>query len=294
MEKMVSNLSVFQEAASNDPSLNWFVIADNAQHEDLSNRFAADAINLRCLFDSLQGSPLSKKTPHLVELGSPLQSDKPWKWLIRESTQTPCISVIAAPGNFESLYGHLVQHTQVVLPDEDTMFCAFWDPAILGTLMGQSDDYSLHVSGPVLNIEQRANLTNGIGFWWYWDRSGAMHSISVGASNTQNNTGFLKLNQQQVDDLVEASVPHHILHYINLNQSHLIRDVHLGERYSLVRTAMIRAREIGLASMRDLVDFVCVVLIYKSDVHQNKLILELLEQVKRGELSFRRAIEELP
>jgi len=294
VERTVSNLVVVHEAASNDPSLNWFVIADNAQHQDISGRLAAASVNLRCLFDSPQGSLLSKKTPYLIELRSPLQSDQPWSWLIRESTQTPCISVIAASRNFESLYGQLVQHTQVVLPDEDTMFFAFWDAAILGTLMGQSDDYSLHVSGPVLNLEQRAKLTNGIGFWWYWDRSGAMHSISVGTSDAQNNTGFLKLSQQQVDELVEASVPDHVLHYINLNQAHLIRDVHVGERYSLVRTALIRAREIGLASMRDLVDFVCVVLIYKSEVHKNKLILELLERVKRRELSFRRAIEELP
>lgn len=44
----------------------------------------------------------------------------------------------------------------------------------------------------------------------------------------------LQLTQYQVDDLVEASVPDHVLYYVELNQPQLINDIAPANRYGLV------------------------------------------------------------
>jgi hypothetical protein len=49
------------------------------------------------------------------------------------------------------------------------------------------------------------------------------------------------LTQQQVDDLVEASVPDHVLYYLELNQAFLIGDVPSGQRYEMVLRALAKA-----------------------------------------------------
>jgi len=104
----------------------------------------------------------------------------------------------------------------------------------------------------------------------------------------------LELDQRQVDDLVEASVPDHLLYYLTLNQSNLISDFSSSEQYHIVRGALNRARDIGLISMRDLVNYVCVELIYKERLREDRYIADLLNQVKTRQLSFHDALELLP
>lgn len=294
MRKTSSSVEVFEEIAGKHPRLNWFVLADCAHHEDLPARLMAHSRNSRCLFGSPKDSPLSKHTPYLIQLDSPLKAAATWRLVSHAAAQAPCISIIAASLEFESLYLHLGHFLEVVLPDGDTMFFAFWDGAIFGSLIGQADDRSLHVPGPVLSAEQISMLLGAIEHWWYWGRTGTLHAVSTSASQSRGDTNFLKLSQQQVDELVEASVPDHVLYYINLNQPHLIRDVQMEERYPLVRAALRHAHEIGLITMRDLVDFVCVSLMYRPDMYQNEQILGLLERVRLKEISFRQAIGELP
>lgn len=288
------DIALFKRLASQNSSLNWYAIADSAQHSDLPARLESPGRESRCLFAASQGGPVAKLAPHLVELPSPLASSNVWSWVSLHGSSKSCVSVIAATLPFDNLFGQLAACTEVTLPDGDSMFFAFWDPAILGTLVGQPDDLTLHVKGPVLSSDQRSMLVQGLGGWWYWDRDGRLHEVHAEPATVDKPAGPITLTQQQVDDLVEASVPDHVLYYLELNQSFLISDISPTQRYALVQQALDRARDLGLFAMSDLVNYVCVELIYKQRMRQDRHIVDIFDQVKHGRLSFHDALEVLP
>ena len=294
MVRLKPAFAIFQQVAHRDPSLKWYAIVDNAQCQNSPTVLEAGARQVRCLLDAPSGSPLAKLCPHLVELCSPDKLDSKWSWIRLHGASTPCVSVIATGKSFDALFAQLANCTQVSLPDGDTMFFAFWDSAVLGTLMGQADDETLHVPGPVMDQGQQILLADGIAKWWYWDRNGVIHSFAVRASSDVATVRSLQLSQRQVDDLVEASVPDHLLYYLTLNQSNLISDFSQSDRYRIVCSALAGARDIGLISMRDLVNYVCVELIYKERLRKDQYISDLLKQVKTRRLSFQDALELFP
>ena len=294
MPSLSPDIALFKGLARQNSSLNWYAIADSAQHSDLPARLEWHGKESRCLFGASQGSPVAKLAPHLVELPSPSNSTNAWSWISLHAKSKPCVSVIATTLPFGDLFSQLAACTEVTLPDGESMFLAFWDPAILGTLMGQPDDLTLHVKGPVLSSNQRSMLVQGLGGWWYWDRDGRLHDVRAEPANNDKSTGPITLTQQQVDDLVEASVPDHVLYYLELNQSFLISDISPTQRYALVQQALDRARDLGLFAMSDLVNYVCVELIYKQRMRQDRHIVDIFDQVKHGRLSFHDALEVLP
>ena len=132
----------------------------------------------------------------------------------------PCVTVAASRLPFDVLFEHLKQFAEIRLHDGTEMFFAFWDPAMLGTLIGQNDDASLHVPGPVLDNEQRTMPFGGLAGWWYWDRNGALHSVEIdGEASTVRLTEPLMLGQGQVVDLVEASLPGRICNWPTARRS---------------------------------------------------------------------------
>jgi hypothetical protein len=288
------DIAVFEAVAQQDASLRWYAIADSAQHRALPSAVVQSGHQVRCLFGASQGSPLAQHSPHLVELCSPLQGSSAWNWISLSAKSKPCLTVIATGICFDALFTQLAECAEVVLPDGDAMFLGFWDPAILGTLVGQAEDSTLHVKGPVLTSEQRPMLTRGLAAWWYWDRAGGLHSIAVDQVGNEWRTGPIQLAQWQVDDLVEASVPDHVLYYLELNQPLLIADVPAAHRYEAVHLALVRARGLGLRAMGDLVNFACLELIYKERMREDSFILNLLDRVKQGRLKFRDALDQLP
>jgi hypothetical protein len=289
-----SDIAVFETMARRDASLHWYAIADSAQHPSLPAALLKPAYQSRCLFGASPGSPVAEYAPHLVELGPPIENSSAWDWVSIHAKSKPCVSVIATQTVFDKLFRQLAGCTEVVLPGEDVMFFAFWDPAILGTLMGQSDDLTLHVKGPVLDPAQRFILTNGLAGWWYWDRTGGMHAITVEELDDELPVRSITLTQDQVDNLVEASVPHHVLYYLEFNHTLLIANLPLAQRYDFICKALLRARDVGLISMGDLVNFLCMELIYGENMYKNRTILDLLSMVKGGQLTFYAALEEFP
>jgi hypothetical protein len=81
---------------------------------------------------------------------------------------------------------------------------------------------------------------------------------------------------------------------VELNQPLLIVDLAPSQRYEFVRRAFLRGRDIGLTSMGDLVNFVCMELIYKERMREDELIVALLENVKKGDSTFLDVIGKLP
>ncbi|WP_084416375.1 DUF4123 domain-containing protein [Massilia alkalitolerans] len=292
MQRAISDIELFKGASPENTK--WFALADSAQDKRLPGVISTSSRNVRCLFGGLQGSPLTLHTPHLIELPPPAHLDYVWEWISRNALLVPCFSIIATRKTFDDLYKQFVECTQVVLPDLDTMFFAFWDSAVLGTLVGQVDDRTLHIPGPVLSQDQQTLLTDGIEKWWYWDRAGDRHAIAIQSQGEIAACRQFKLDQSQIDSLVEASVPDHVLYYMNLNQYHLLEDIPCSDRYDMIRKALVQARDIGLATMRDLVDFVSIKLYYRERMDHDARIANLLCKIRDGQVSFRDAISELP
>jgi hypothetical protein len=294
MEKY-PHLDALATVASNHPQWNWYAIADSAQNPALPGALTAAGGEVKCLLGATQGSPLAEKSPHLVGLPSPARGGGAWEWIGQMAKRQPCVTVLASRLPFDVLFEQLKQFAEIRLPDGTEMFFAFWDPAILGTLIGQKDDRTLHVEGPVFDDEQRAMLFGGLDGWWYWDRDGGMHTVAITAATpTVRLAKPLILMQHQVDELVEASVPDHVLFYVDLNQSYLLTDIPPNQRYGYVERALRGARELGLRTMSDMVNYVCASLIYGPRWQQDKTIGDLLARVKNGDLKFSAAMKLFP
>jgi hypothetical protein len=101
----------------------------------------------------------------------------------------------------------------------------------------------------------------------------------------------LVLSPQQVDDLVEAAVPDHLLQHIRQNQPELIEKLPESARYRFVRQQLARARAYGLEGTGDLVNYVCVALAFGSEFDLRANMPELLLQVKNQHLGFAQVLE---
>lgn len=288
------HIAALATLAFGDPGWHWYAIADSAQNAALPGAIAEHGADVRCLLGATQGSPLAEKSPHLVRLPPPGAGSAAWQWIAKVAPYQPSVSIVASVLPFDALFAQLRQFTEIRLSDDYDMFFGFWDPAILGTLIGQPDDTTLHVKGPVFDADQRALLFGGLAGWWYWDRDGHLHAVDVGDSPPVRLPAPIVLTQPQVDQLVEAGVPDHVLYFIDLNQPFLLNDIAPRDRYAYVKQALTGARAIGLVSMRDLVNYVCMTLIYGERWYVDPQIADLLARVERGDIRFDDVIPLLP
>lgn len=322
----IANLAIrtLDDAAQAHPDWRWYAIADSAQDRSLPGALVGEGGQVRCLLGAAQDSPVAHKSPHLVALAAPAAGDLTWSWIGLNARAKPCVTVVASRLGFDALFTQLAARTEVVLPDGDAMFFGYWDPAILGTLVGQPDDATLHVPGPVLDPDQRAWFLAPVAAWWYWDRDGAFHEVTptsspapllspspslspaspsaapAPSSSLTAPLAFapqpptLTLDQSQVDALVEASVPDHVLYFLELNQPLLLEPIAPADRYRIVARAIANARAYGLDAMQDLVNFLCAALIYQDRFNVDPAITALLADVKRGTLRFADALAQMP
>jgi hypothetical protein len=287
------------QALPQAPELCFYAIVDSAQDARLlpTLRAMAPGMQSQCLLVDANGPELSKAAPHLMELPPFAEDSDVWLSVFRSAASNPAsTTIIASHREFSALFAHLVSFTDIVLPDGDEMIFAFWDPAILGTLMGQKDDSTLHVPGPVLSARQRSKLLAGISAWWYWDRNGQQHQMRDDTPQADIDQVVLplKLTSIQVDMLVEASVPDHLLGYIKENRPQLLLDLPESEQYSRVEQHLLEARKLNLRGMQDIINYICAGLIYGSQLHQNGVIGALLDKVKTGQISLPEALEQFP
>lgn len=281
------------------PELYFYAIVDSAQDARLlpALRTMAPGMQSQCLLPDANGPELSKAAPHLVELPPFAEDSDVWLSVFRSGTSRPAsISVIASHREFAALFAQLVSFTEIVLPDGDEMIFAFWDPAILGTLVGQKDDSTLHVPGPVLSARQRSKLFAGINAWWYWGRTGQQHQIPDDNPQADADQVLLplKLTPIQVDMLVEASVPDHLLATIKENSPQLLIDLPELDQYARIKQHLLEARRLKIFGMKDMTDYICAALIYGAQMQQNSTIVSLLEKVKAGETDIQDALEQFP
>jgi hypothetical protein len=288
--------AAWSEATGNDSTLRLFALLDSAQDKRITSMIESESAPNECMFGYELNSPIAKSTPRLVVLREPSTS-RLLTWSIRSMHARPTATLIASSLDLPSLGLHLRRCIDVELEGLDSMFLAIWDPVILATLVGQTDDATLHVQGPALRAEQVGDLLAPLSHWWYFDRAGNLHDAVAPQWRTEQHdrpAQRMVLDADQVDLLVEASVPDHLLQHIRQNQPELLERMPSADHYQFVRQQLRRAREHGLEGTGDLVNYTCLALAFGSQFDQLPSVAALLGQVKAGALRFDDALDKVP
>ena len=288
--------TAWTSAFNNDAELQLFALIDSAQDKRVVQIIASESAENECLFGYDLDSPIAKATPRIVSLSgsdpSRLQS-----WLLKSMVDRPIATLIASTLQLPALAAHFRQCMDVDLEGLESMYLALWDPAILGTLIGQPDDATLHVPGPVLQPQQIRALAGPLSHWWYFDREGELHDAIAPAWQTQTHQyapNKIVLDAEQVDQLVEASVPDHLLQHIRQNQPELLERLSSSHHYRFTQQQVLRAREHGLVGTGDLVNYICLALAFGSAFDELPAMAALLDQVKNGSMTFDQAMDKAP
>ncbi|MEY2891790.1 MAG: hypothetical protein RJA98_1698 [Pseudomonadota bacterium] len=243
-----------------------------------------------------QDNGASAVSPHLLDLGLVMQASAELQGALAIPHPSPAFTLLTSPLSLGELHAHLSQFTEVRLAGGIEMILAFWDPAILGTLVGQESDDSLHVAGPVFDPDQRQTLLAPLAGWWYCDREARWHGIR----QTENASALamvhpITLTQTQEDLLVEASVPDQVLYHLALNRPNLLDETKShAMHHGFVKAVLGPARALGLTGMRDLVNFTALCLIYRRRMQTDPHILSLLDQVQQKTLTLDQAMPLMP
>lgn len=285
----------WQAALSEKPDLNLFAFVDVAQEPSLLRRFHNNDLDSACLYGYEADSPIAKATPRLLQIDH-LRHQTLLSYLLRQIKLRPLGTMLAATCTLPELASHLRACMDVRLEGHDDMFLAIWDPAILGTLLGEEKDQTLHVQGPALSAGQAKTLVGPVLHWWYWDRKGNCHDIvkAVVQSDCPPENLPLQLDSRQVDMLVEASVPDHLLYHLSTNLPELIEKLAAEKRYDFVRQQLRRGRDYGLDGTGDLVNYVAIALAFGARFDESSNVAQILQRVKDKELSFEQAMKLLP
>lgn len=280
--------SAWAQATAAQPALRLFALVDPAQNRRVVPLVVAESAPNECLFGHELDSPIARATPRLVSLIDPDASSLS-AWLLRAMPTLPVATLLASTAGLPVLASHLRTCLDVELEGLDSMVLALWDPAILGTLVGQPDDDTLHVAGPALQHLQVEDLLAPLSHWWYCDREGGLHDAVPSGMRAERHDGVMRnkvLTQAQVSDLVEASVPDHLLQHIRQNQPELLERVPGTQHYRFVQQQLRRARARGLEGTGDIVNYVCLALAFGSRFDELPSMAVLWEKVKDGLMTF--------
>ncbi len=267
-------------------ALNAYAVADAAQDA----KFLKSLVHLRqkCLFIEAAGEKAKAVSPHLLQLPQDF-SAKEWDWLAKNVAGTSNMTIIITSLPFDLLFEHLRQFLEVKLDGGLEMFLAFWDPAILATLLGNQEDQSLYIKGPVFNEQQVENLLAPIQSWWYWDRTRSLQAI-FGLNQKFEQLPViatpLHFSVEQEERIVEATLPDNLIYYLKLNNSFLIDDMDDAQRYAFVINTLPEAREYTLTGTRDLLNFMCLKLLYKENFSLDEQLQKMLFKLKHKQISM--------
>ncbi|RDK02837.1 DUF4123 domain-containing protein [Paraburkholderia lacunae] len=242
-----------------------YALVDPVQNAALPGALSARPDHIVCLMDG--GSDVQAVSPHLVYI-PPGNFDSVRVWLDQHAPAAPCASLLASPLPLVALAGHLKQFLRVHLPDGELIVLAFWDPAILATLIGSRDDETLFVKGPVLTDAQRQAFLAPVLRWSYWDRGGVLRQVDWTQERMPASAAPLrpplKLEQVQVDALIDASVPDGLLQHIGEHAPDALADVPEHERYGFVCRQIERARQLGIEGTGAWMDY-CTHVLMRGD-----------------------------
>lgn len=293
MSKIIKNdLSRFFEQF---PRENYFIygVIDAAQDSSFLKR--KDILQSRNILVEAAGDKASELSPHLIQLSHNINSSE-WEYINHRIVGTSRMTLIVTRLTFDDLYAHLRQFIDVKFEGGLEMYLAFWDPAILGTLVGQKTDKTLYVQQQVLLEEQKKILLKPIYSWWYWDRIGQLHTI-IGYNNCELQIFYdwrqpFEFTIEQEELMVEATFPDHLIYYLKLNNPFLIKSFNNWDLYLYVIEMLKKAREYSLNGTRDILNFICLTLIYKDKFESDMFLQSILLKVKNKIINMDQAMEE--
>ncbi|MEB6668223.1 DUF4123 domain-containing protein [Acinetobacter vivianii] len=282
---MQGNLTLFLETFKDYPldelELNVYAIADAAQDKRFLKVF--EHLRQKCLLKEASGEKARAISPHLLQLPRDFSSAE-WSWVERHVAGTASMTLIVTPVSFDLLFEHLRQFLEVEFEGGLEMVLAFWDPVILATLVGHVEDQTLYVKEPVFSPEQIENLLRPIQSWWYWDRLAnlqAIFGLNQKLDILPHYTTPLMFTVEQEERMVEATLPDHLIYHLKLNHSFLVDKMDDYALYQFVIDTLPQAREYHLSGTRDLLNFLCLKLMYGDHFNKNKDLQIVLAELSK-------------
>lgn len=271
-----------------------YALADAAQ--DHSFVRSLSHLPARNLLTEAAGEKAAQISPHLIQLGHS-SNNAEWQYIGKRVVGTPRMTLIVTALNFDDLYAHLRQFTNVKFEGGLEMYLAFWDPAILGTLVGQTEDQTLYIQQQVFLEVQKKVLLSPILSWWYWDRLGQLQTIE-GENQSELNRFYdwrnpFTFTAEQEALMVEATFPDHLIYYLKLNNPFLVETFNDWELYQYVIEKIALAREYSLEGTRDILNFICLVLIYQENFEKDLVLQTMLRKVKNKTMTMDQVMDEL-
>lgn len=286
---------ILRTQAERGDDVRHYALVDSAQNPELPRLLDGSGA---CLFGSRPGTPIARVSPHLVTL--PRQRDaRAWQRIARYAPASPCLTVMASRLPFDALFRHFRNHLEVKI-GKNTMHLAYWDPAILAVLVGQEDDDTLFVQGPVFDPDQRASFLSAVVEWWYWDRRQALHRIEPAtlkpeeAQDGRVSALPLEFRPAQTSMMIRASLPDRMLYELDLNRPSVLEGRDSWQNYALTCRLLNVAFEHGIRGLQDQVNLVGTGMILGEGFHRHPAFASQLEDVAAGRLSFNEALERIP
>jgi hypothetical protein len=283
----------FRKYPLEEIGLNIFALADAAQDKKFIKVF--EHLRQKCLLKEASGEKAKEISPHLLQLPKDFTSHE-WKWIEKNIAGTTKMTIIITPLSFDYLYKHLRNFLEVEFDGGLEMILAFWDPAILATLVGHKADKTLYVQGPVLNPQQIEALLKPIQSWWYWDRSSNLQGIFGLNERVETLPSIevpLPFSIEQEEMMVEATFPDNLIYYLKLNNSFLVDKIDDDTLYQFVIKSIPEARGFHLSGTRDILNFICLKLIYKDQFTQDIELNKQLNNLKSKKMNMDEIMESI-
>ncbi|UKE70989.1 DUF4123 domain-containing protein [Xanthomonas cerealis pv. cerealis] len=249
-------------------------------------------------------SAVREVSPHLVELPSGTHSLSSWNKLIRRGKEKPCALLLRSNLSFDRLFSHFLDFLDVQVNDSTTMLLAWWDAAILASLLGQPNDKTLHERGPVFTAQQRRAFVDPLIKIGYWDRTGQLQVIKVkeldetvpalSSEYLRDSVLPLKFSADQVRLLVKATTPDQVLHELRLNQPGVLSDRSEWENYRMTCNLVDAARNYGIVGLQDMVNFTGAGMILGEEFYLHPKISGELAAIQESKRSFSDVLKSLP
>jgi hypothetical protein len=290
----------WNEVKQRCPGVQLYLLVGAGQRKDSIKQLKSlnASIKNRCLLMPPQDDEgLEDFAPHLCWVPLPEEDPKMWNQLLVWLADHPLwYTIIASSVELEPLSRHLRAYMDAVLEGNMEILLAYWDPVVFGMLLGQQEDSSLYVKGPVLTPEQQAGLFRGIESWWYVGRTRDMyqHLPPTLVGGVQPATAPLQLTQAQEDLIIEAGLPDEVLGNIKENLPNVLKGMEPPEQYIQVKQEVLAARELGLNNRQEIVLYVEIALQYQGRMKTNFRIGDLLAEVRTRNLTIQEAVSQFP
>lgn len=286
-------------ASSATDGIRHYALVDPAQDSTLPGKLRG--VRDRCLLGD--ASAVSEVSPHLLEFPAATESAGAIKLLASERLCQSAVVLLSSPLDFDRLFAHLLRFLDVKINASKTMLLAWWDPAIMASLLGQPDDDTLYEKGPVFDSEQRHSFVAPLSGIGYWDRLGRFRKIDVGqlddtvpASPPSRHHAVLPLqfSADQVRALVKAATPDQVLYELRLNQPGVLSGRDEWQNYAMTCGLVDAAHGHGVRGLQDLVNFTGTGMILGEGFHQFPQIADELASMQRDQRSFSEVMRALP